>query len=48
VTAANSPDNADLFAVDLAPLGLDAGTWQIEFFGSNQRSIASGFVTIAP
>jgi hypothetical protein len=48
VTASNTPDNADLFALDLAPLGLAAGTWQVEFFGSNGRSVASGFVTITP
>jgi hypothetical protein len=48
VTASNTPDNADLFAIDLGPLGLDAGTWQVEFFGANRRSVASGFVTVNP
>ena len=47
-TASNNPDSATLFALDLAPLHLDAGTWQVEFFGSTGRSIASGFVTVTP
>jgi len=48
VSASNNPDNADLFAFDLTPLHLGAGTWQIEFFGSTGRSVASGFVSITP
>jgi hypothetical protein len=48
VTASNNPDNADLFAFDLTPLHLTAGTWQIEFFGSTGRSIASGFLSVTP
>jgi len=48
VTASNTPDSATLFALDLGPLHLDAGTWQVEFFGANGRSVASGFLTVSP
>jgi hypothetical protein len=48
VGASSPAENADLFAIDLGPLNLDAGTWQVEFTGSTGRSIASGFVTITP
>ena len=48
VSASNNPDDADIFAFDLTPLNLPAGTWQIEFFGANGRSIAAGFLTVTP
>lgn len=46
VGASNSPDSADVFAVDLKAQGVNPGTWIVSFVTSSGQILASGFVTI--
>lgn len=48
VTASINPDSGDLFAVDLGPLNLSAGTWIVNFVNPQGRIVAAGSLQITP
>jgi len=44
----DNPSSASFFASDLSSDNLTPGTWIVSFVNSNNRVIASGFLSVAP
>jgi len=47
-SASTPQGQATYFGLDLTADKLTPGTWQIEFFSAEKRSIAAGFLTVLP